>query len=195
MIAYHSTLKVNTQAILSQGLQYSKSQEIWPNDLGYGIYTYTNPNDEEKGIFEHDAMTTSRLFVLNNKENVTDQDIDSLQVILKEKIYLLNLTNPDIKRKFQILRNNLKHLFFTPEILAKYVESDSKKRGQTDGLFYEYIFGHEEYDLDPDAVISDTVAKISPNYWKTNFPNGRELSIRHNTIILDTKVLSLTKEE
>lgn len=188
MKAYHATYEAAAENILTTGFQYRKDRKKWPGDLGYGVYTYVDPDPENDLTFEYPARQTSYLFVSNGKTQRKDEQIKVLELCIKDEINLLNLTDPIVRNEVISLKNRVNKLYVTPERLQEYDENLDKERNQQDGIFFEYMI-ENILPSEPDAVISDTFAVLDKTGIKSNFPNGRELCIRNLNIILKTSML------
>ncbi|MDN2649647.1 hypothetical protein [Leuconostoc lactis] len=187
MNSYHATYSYNVDSIKKNGFR-KKRDSAWPGDLGNGVYSYIDPDDEN--LFEFSAKELAYLFVANGKNQYINKKIVTLNLDLLPNMTILDLTDPVTKASFQKLKVSIKRRFMTEKILDQYEASGAKNRGNTDGLFFEYLFKHyPDYGLNPDAVMSDTLAKIESKYYLSGFPNGRELSIRNLDVILNITVV------
>lgn len=188
MKSYHATYSININSIIEDGFSTKKEYD-WPGDLGNGVYSYIDP--DENGLFDYSAKDLAYLFVANGKSQSINKTISVLELNLKPNMTLLDLTDPKIKMDLQKLKVRIKERYLNKKILDGYIESGAKHRGHTDGLFFEYLFKHfDDYKLNPDGVMNDTVARIDRDYYLSNFPNGRELCIRHTDVIFNIKVVS-----
>lgn len=176
---FHGTLKSSAYSIKKDGFkinEYDKSGQV-PSDLGSGVYFYVEDELKRFG----DPMILAKKYAINNKGQGSDKNICVIESkIIFDNSVLLDLDEEINSSMFTYYRSSMEEA-----IIEKFKELNPKikKHGNMDGWVLNKMIKSGIFSTDPKVVIKETFTPLRSG-MTSNFPNGREISVRDLSLII-----------
>lgn len=179
LVGFHGTDKQSAKNICQNGIVIEKNKN-WFNDLGIGFYCYVDADDEP---FEPAIVNAKRYAETFKSRKGTPEVLKIDAAVLESR--LLNLTNGDTQRAFQMLLERITEVTFETYRDRLKAKSGAAKRNNRDGFKIEYVIANKLI-REPSAIVMDTHTDFE--HIRSNFDNGRELVLRDASVVEEIRI-------
>ena len=187
MEVFHGTTEKNAEEILKDSFNVSDVDINTPskmiNDLGNGVYTFCEDDhnfwNPQENAFKYADVYKN----FHTKGEVTV--VLAVEIVDDEATTYLDLDEEENKKRMQQLITLLSDR--VAEIYQEIPSSGAKRRQNLDGILIELAIQTGRLK-DVDYVLKETYTAFTKRTL-SNFPNGRELVIRHLDKIKETPKL------